>query len=295
VAWAVEQGLASLPAAPETVALYLTARAGQGRRPATLEQDLAAIAGAHRAAGLPSPRDAEAVRMVRAGIRRERGTAPRQVAPLLAGHVRALVGALPRTLLGMRDRALLLVGFAGAFRRSELAALRVEDLDWTDEGLKVRLRRSKTDQEGEGRTVEIPRGARAALCPVRALEAWLTAAGVTAGAVFREVTRHGAVGGVGAQRPLRGPGGEAGGRRRGPGPGDFRRSLAARRPGHRRGQGGEVGAVDHAPDGPPERGHDAALHSGGGAIQRQRRRWAAGVTHLCGPIEAVLPGRVAAS
>jgi integrase len=90
-----------------------------------------------------------------------------------------------------RDRALLLFGFSGAFRRSELVALRVEDLTETPDGLRVRIRHSKTDQEGVGQEIAIPRGTR--LRPVEALRAWLAAAGITEGPVFRRVTRHGVV------------------------------------------------------------------------------------------------------
>jgi hypothetical protein len=95
-----------------------------------------------------------------------------------------MVVALPRTLLGTRDRALLFLGFAGAFRRSELVALRVEDLQSTDEDSKYACG-SKTDQEGQGLTVGIPGASRAALCPIRAMEAWLAAAELADRAVFR--------------------------------------------------------------------------------------------------------------
>jgi integrase len=93
----------------------------------------------------------------------------------------------PDNLRGIRDRALLLVGFAGAFRRSELVALDVADVALTPEGLLLTLRRSKTDQEGAGRQVAIPFGSRAETCPVRALRAWLDATAITEGPVFRWV------------------------------------------------------------------------------------------------------------
>ena len=87
----------------------------------------------------------------------------------------------------MRDRALLLLGFAGAFRRSELVALDVADLDFSSAGLAITLRRSKTDQEGPSRRVGIPYGSSAATCPVRSLQAWLETARITGGAVFRSL------------------------------------------------------------------------------------------------------------
>jgi integrase len=102
-----------------------------------------------------------------------------------------MLSRAPDTLIGLRDRALLLVGFAGAFRRSELVALDVEDLEFTEDGMKVLIRRSKTDQEGAGQAVGIARGVN--LCPVAALKAWLAAAGITSGPIFRPVNRHGRV------------------------------------------------------------------------------------------------------
>jgi integrase len=95
----------------------------------------------------------------------------------------------PATLKGVRDRALLLLGFAGAFRRSELVALDVADLQETDDGFRVLSRRSKTDQEGHGETIAIVRGHHA--CPVKAVKAWLSAAGITAGPLFRPVAKGG--------------------------------------------------------------------------------------------------------
>lgn len=192
-AWCAEHGLESLPAAPETVALYLTQLAEAGRKASTLQRRLSAISQAHQAAGQASPTQHAAVRATWAGIRRALGTAAAGKAPALTETVRAMVGALPDTLGGLRDRALLLLGFAGAFRRSELVGLNVEDLSVTGAGLVVTLRRSKTDQEGTGRPVGIPYGSSADTCPVRAVQAWCAAAGITSGPLFRAVNRHGQV------------------------------------------------------------------------------------------------------
>jgi integrase len=126
-----------------------------------------------------------------AGIRRANGTAPSAKTPTLTYDIRAMVSTLPDGLLGIRDRALLLVGFAGAFRRSELIAIDCADVDITRDGLVVMLRRSKTDQEGAGRKVAIPFGSNPDTCPVRALESWLKASMISEGAIFRHVNRHG--------------------------------------------------------------------------------------------------------
>ncbi len=192
-AWCAEHGRGSLPATPETIALYATARAREGRRVATIDQALAAIGEAHKLADHESPRASATVREVMKGIRRQLGVAPSQKTPVLVGDLRAMVGALPETLLGIRDRALLLVGFAGAFRRSELVALDAADVAFSIGGLEIMLRRSKTDQEREGRKVGIPYGSAPKTCPVRSLRAWLDAAGILEGPIFRQVTRHGHV------------------------------------------------------------------------------------------------------
>lgn len=98
--------------------------------------------------------------------------------------------ALPGSLAGVRDAALLLVGFSGAFRRSELVGLEIRDVAFTADGLEITLRRSKTDQEGRGRLVALPFSGSPEMCPVRALRAWLDVASITAGPIFREVTRY---------------------------------------------------------------------------------------------------------
>ena len=193
VAWAEVHHVAAMPAAPEAVACYLTALAEAGRRVPSLELALASLAAAHQAAGQPSPRPAPIVREVMKGIRRALGVAPHPKAAVRVAELRAMLAALPAGLLGLRDRALLLVGFASAFRRAELVALNVEDVVLGPEGLTITLRRSKTDQEGAGRIVGVPFGAAQPTCPVRALAAWLAAAGITEGAVFRGVSRHGAL------------------------------------------------------------------------------------------------------
>jgi integrase len=194
--WCGARGLLALPAAPATVALYLSELAEAGRKVATVEQALAAIAAAHGVAGHPSPRGDSRLRTVMRGIRRMKGVAQRQATPLLAGQLRAMLDALPDSRRGVRDRALLLMGFVGAFRRGELVALAVEDVVFADDGLEVLVRRSKVDQEGRGRKVALPYSGVSLVCPVRALRAWLDVAGIEAGPLFREVTRHGKVSAV---------------------------------------------------------------------------------------------------
>jgi integrase len=191
-AWCAVRELVPLPAAPETVAVFLADEARRSVKPSTLGRRLAAIRAGHAAVQLETPTAADAVRRVMRGIRRTAaadGVRIVRKAPATAERVKVMAMHCPPTLTGLRDRALLLLGFAGAFRRSELAALDVADLEEHRDGLRVHVRRSKTDQEGEGATVAIVRGRDA--CPVAAVRTWLDAAGIREGAVFRPVTKMG--------------------------------------------------------------------------------------------------------
>lgn len=191
-AWADANHRAAMPADPETVALYLTSMA-DSFKPSTLSRRVAAISVAHQHAGFPSPTADTLVRSVLTGIRRTVGVAPKQVAPATIGEIRKMTARMGQSTIEIRDRAMLLLGFAGAFRRSELVSLDLSDLQEHPDGILVTLRRSKTDQEGHGDSRAIPFGSDAATCPVRATQAWISAAGITDGPIFRPVDRHGNV------------------------------------------------------------------------------------------------------
>lgn len=192
--WAERHRLDPLPASPECVILYATdLTKNEGRRLNTLQRRLAAISQMHQQTGFESPTRAWAVKQFLSGLRRELGAAPTRKRPVLIDDLRQILAEVPDTPLGKRDRALLLLGFAGAFRRSELVALDVADLEDNREGLIVRIRKSKTDQEGEGRAVGIPRGADPPTCPVETLAVWRAAAKIETGPLFRGVNRHGQV------------------------------------------------------------------------------------------------------
>lgn len=192
--WCASHQVACMPAAPETVALYLADRAAT-LKTSSLARRLTTINRAHQAAGQTSPATMQhaVVSEVWKGIKRKKGTAAHGKKPFLTPDLRRIMAALPRDLRGQRDRALLLTGFAGGFRRSELAALRVEELESTPDGLVLRLVRSKTDQEGQGRAVALPYGSDPLTCPVRTLRAWLDQAGIADGPVFRAIDRHGRI------------------------------------------------------------------------------------------------------
>src|SRR5437764_9251370 len=150
-AWCRGRAVSALPAPAESVAAFLAYDVGTGTRPSTLGRRVAAIRYAHKLAGHPVPTDDERVKATMRGIRRSLGTAPQKKAPATAERIISMALAAGDDMKGLRDRALLLIGFAGAFRRSELVALNVEDLEESELGFKVTIRHSKTDQEGAGK------------------------------------------------------------------------------------------------------------------------------------------------
>src|SRR5262249_2746009 len=169
--WCVARGISALPATAAALCGFLADQAAAGRRANTLGRRLAAIRYFHRAAGHETATGDEKVKAVLSGIRRTIGAAPVRKKAATSDLVLSMVGGTGAALRELRNRAILLLGFAGAFRRSELVALDIADIEETPEGMLVTLRRSKTDQEGVGRRVAIPRGEIA--CPVAALRTWL--------------------------------------------------------------------------------------------------------------------------
>ena len=190
-AWCQARGYEALPALPEVVVLFVSSEAQAGVRYSTISRRVAAIRYAHQAAGYESPTGRDLVKASLAGIRRTVGVAKVQKAPATVERIVEMVKSCPDTLQGRRDKALLLLGFAGAFRRSELVALTVEDLEETGDGLRVTIRKSKTDQEGAGQVVAILNGSR--LRVVEAVAAWREAAGITTGPLLRSLRKGGGV------------------------------------------------------------------------------------------------------
>jgi site-specific recombinase XerD len=190
--WCATHGLPAIPAAPSTVGAFLAAEAGRGFRPVTIGKRAAAIAAAHRAQNHPNPCDSAAVAAVMAGIRREHGVRPlRQAKPLETEPLSRLLEPIDTsTFAGLRDRALLLLGFAAALRRSELVALDVDDLTFdAARGLLVMVARSKADQEQQGALVAVPYAQIPQRCAIRALRRYLDGAGIHRGPVFRQLRR----------------------------------------------------------------------------------------------------------
>jgi integrase len=182
--WCEANALSALPTTPQIIGLYLTKRS-ETRRVSTLQRRIVSISKRHRERGLHLDLSHPAIRETFAGIKRALGVAQVKKAPLRRAELPDVLAALPSTLRGIRNRAILLVGFAAALRRSELVALDVADLEFSGQGVAITIRRSKTDQEGAGEVIGIPCGNR--LCPVAALRQWLDTAQISEGAVFRRV------------------------------------------------------------------------------------------------------------
>jgi len=184
------------PFAPggEVLALYIADLARRGMKPSTIARRVATIATEYHSAGYrESPASSFLVREVLRGMRRTLGTAQEGKMPLLPADMARMVEACPHTLIGLRDRALALLGFASGSRRATLAAYEVCDLELGEQGLMLHERSGKTDQEGQGRLVPVIFGTNPETCPVRALYVWMRAADILSGPIFRSVDRHGRV------------------------------------------------------------------------------------------------------
>lgn len=180
----------SVPSSPEALAAYIADRS-ERLSPHTITRRVVGISRAHVSQGLPDPAKSDLVRTMLRGVRRKNSRPQRQVAPLLRQDLFSILSFMSSTK-GIRDRAMILLGFAAALRRAELVALNVEDIQFVKEGVVVTLRRSKTDQEGVGRKIAVPYG-RTHACPVRAIEVWLGHAAIESGPVFRSVGKGGRI------------------------------------------------------------------------------------------------------
>jgi integrase len=192
-AWCRDRSAEALPASPALVAVYLSGLAAAGKKPPTIGRALAAIAHTHKRAGLTAPHRApggQLIAEVLAGIRRFRTSAPDRKAPADAEFLSVLLRSIAGDgLAALRDRALLAFGMALAARRSELVALDIENLEWGEQGVRVTIRRSKTDQTAEGAVVAVPEGRR--IKPLLHLRGWLAAAAISDGPIFRRLWKGG--------------------------------------------------------------------------------------------------------
>jgi len=187
-AWCSEFDLAPLPAHAASVAGYLASLVDRKLRPSTIAGRVAAISFAHRHEP-DDPTKAATVRAIIKGIKNKLGTRAVKKAPLTDALVAKTIKRMPNTLIGSRDKALVLLGFAAALRRSELVGLDVEHIERRPEGIILRIAKSKGDQQGKGQIVAVPNGSK--LRPVEALNTWLKEAGIRSGPLFRGVAKGG--------------------------------------------------------------------------------------------------------
>ena len=198
--WCEANGFsATFPISPEILASYLADMADKGFKYSTIEQTIAAISTAHKAQGLISPTDSLLVKKIVRGFKREYGTAKKKHDAATVDVVRYLLNSIPddSSPKHIRDKAIIALGFAGAFRRSELCALNVENLKWTfknaQEILLIDIIRSKTDQEGRGMTKAIFPSKDKSLAPLELLKKWLIISNFRQGALFTRVLKNGAI------------------------------------------------------------------------------------------------------
>lgn len=182
----------TIPATPGQVAAYLSTYAPT-LSIATLQRRMVSIAKVHTMQGHTDPVKSDLVKLTMRGIRRIHGKPQVQVSPILKDDLIVMLSHCPDNLKGKRDQAILLLGFCGAFRRSELSALRCNDLEFVSQGIIINLPRSKTDQTGQGRKIGIPKG-RGRICPVGSVGFWLEQSGIESGPLFRPISKGGVIG-----------------------------------------------------------------------------------------------------
>jgi integrase len=181
-----------IPASPETIASYLTNHATI-LCIATLQRRLISISKAHSMGNYPDPVKSDLVKLAMKGIRRLHGRPQAQVAPILREDLIIMLSHIPDTIKGKRDRALLMLGLCAALRRSELVAVKIEDIEFTSQGIVLTLPRSKTDQVGSGRKIGIPKG-RGRICPVQAVSDWLLLhSSANNSALFKSIKKGGTI------------------------------------------------------------------------------------------------------
>ena len=187
-AWCLNHRCEFLPASAETFSLYITSLS-YTHKISSIRRRFASISQAHKLKGLVSPTIHPSTRLVWQGILRTKTVSVKHASPTLLPHIRMIVDSMPDKLIGVRDKAIILLGFAGSFRRSEICNIEIDDIARSDQGLVIRIKKSKTDQTGKGREIGIPYGEHLETCPIRAIEEWLDCAGIIEGPLFRKVTK----------------------------------------------------------------------------------------------------------
>lgn len=180
-----------IPSNPDTVAQYLSAHA-ESHSIATLCRWLVSIRKAHTMQGYDDPTKSEFVKLTLKGIKRVHGKMQAQASPILKEDLIVMLANCPNTIKGKRDAALLLLGFCGALRRSELVAVKISDIEFNSQGAILTIPRSKTDQTGQGRKIAIPKG-KGRICPIEVITEWIVSSKIEDGFLFRPVTKGGVI------------------------------------------------------------------------------------------------------
>jgi len=184
--WANENGVDNIPASPETLCRWIDHLVSEKKRITTIRRSVAVIRAAHRLEDRPDP-CTKLVKHVLLGVARTIGSPTRQAEPLTLPKLRQVISIIPNDLRGVRNRALVLLGWFAALRRSELVAVRLEDLEHCHEGIILTVRRSKTDQEGRGRRIAIPVVDDSDLNAVAAVNEWIISSDIKTGFLFRSI------------------------------------------------------------------------------------------------------------
>jgi len=189
----VKNGFKSLPSDPKIVSLYLTHLSTQDFKISTLKRRLVSIGVIHKLKGHYLDTKHPSIIENIMGIKRRKGSVQISKKPILVNSLKQIINVIDdqnkEEIKKLRDRSIILIGFSGGFRRNEIVSLDYDDLDFVPEGLKINLRRSKTDQFGEGFTKALPYFDNSQYCPVVSLKKWIQISNITSGAVFRRFTK----------------------------------------------------------------------------------------------------------
>ena len=184
-----ERGFTAMPSTAKAVSSFILHLLDSGRKASTISRKMTSIGEAHKTLRAPNPVVDPEIRSLLAGIKRTIGTKVEQKAPLMTEIIKQLLTHVENDKKGKRDKALLLVGYAGGFRRNELTGIMVEDITFVKQGVAIDITKSKTDQEKMGRRIGVPYGEHLETCPVTALKEWLKVSGIKEGYIFRGMFR----------------------------------------------------------------------------------------------------------
>ena len=189
----VQNGFKSLPSEPKIVSLYLTYLSTKDAKMSTLKRRLVSIGVVHRLKGHYLDTKHPSIIENIMGIKRRKGSIQKSKKPLLINHLKQLIDVIDEQnneeIKKLRDRSIILVGFSGGFRRNEIVSLDYDDLDFVEEGLKIQIRRSKTDQFGEGSVKALPYFDSSKYCPVISLKNWIEISKIETGPLFRRFVK----------------------------------------------------------------------------------------------------------